>query len=336
MERRKAPRPISRANVWWSSWPTAARDHETSCVSCHTALPYALARPALRDSLTRPRRPVPSGGDRRRHQARAALERSRAVLSDQTRGLPKPASRAAPRRSSNAVILATRDAHAGRPERRRARALDNMWALQFRTGDQTAAWAWLNFHNEPWEANDSPRFFGAALAAIAVGRAPGGYAAARESGSRQALRGYLTQGEERSRWSTARCCCGRRRHSRICSSAEQRSRRSSTLLRRQGDDGGWSPASLGSVEARRDSTPLERRATATRPASFRLRWSAPAFRPRTRTCRAGSGGSCAPGSRRRHVVRLVAQQAARSEDRLGKFMSDAATAYAVLALTAEQ
>ena len=33
---------------WWMSWPRSARDHNTFCVSCHTALPYALGRPALR------------------------------------------------------------------------------------------------------------------------------------------------------------------------------------------------------------------------------------------------------------------------------------------------
>ena len=31
---------------WWLAWPNAARDHDTACVSCHTALPYALGRPA--------------------------------------------------------------------------------------------------------------------------------------------------------------------------------------------------------------------------------------------------------------------------------------------------
>src|ERR1700704_6146600 len=36
---------------WWMAWPTAARDHETFCVSCHTAVPYAMARPALRAAL---------------------------------------------------------------------------------------------------------------------------------------------------------------------------------------------------------------------------------------------------------------------------------------------
>src|SRR3954447_5708767 len=33
---------------WWRTWPRAARDHDTFCISCHTALPYALARPVLR------------------------------------------------------------------------------------------------------------------------------------------------------------------------------------------------------------------------------------------------------------------------------------------------
>src|SRR5579863_3743327 len=37
--------------AWWESWPPAARDHGTFCVSCHTAAPYALGRPALRAAL---------------------------------------------------------------------------------------------------------------------------------------------------------------------------------------------------------------------------------------------------------------------------------------------
>ena len=33
---------------WWMEWTGSARDHGTFCISCHTALPYALSRPALR------------------------------------------------------------------------------------------------------------------------------------------------------------------------------------------------------------------------------------------------------------------------------------------------
>ena len=37
--------------AWWMQWNGSARDHDTVCVSCHTALPYVLARPALRNAL---------------------------------------------------------------------------------------------------------------------------------------------------------------------------------------------------------------------------------------------------------------------------------------------
>src|SRR4051812_35589318 len=37
--------------IWWMNSQTAARDHGTFCISCHTAVPYALARPKLRSRL---------------------------------------------------------------------------------------------------------------------------------------------------------------------------------------------------------------------------------------------------------------------------------------------
>ena len=50
-----------------------------------------------------------------------------------------------------------------------------MWALQMKTDAISGAWAWLNFHYEPWESADSP-YFGATLAALAIGQAPEVYA----------------------------------------------------------------------------------------------------------------------------------------------------------------
>src|SRR5437879_3545920 len=49
--RKAAAGYLDQRESWWAAWPTAARDHETFCVSCHTALPYALSRPALRAAL---------------------------------------------------------------------------------------------------------------------------------------------------------------------------------------------------------------------------------------------------------------------------------------------
>ena len=42
---------LDRRQAWWLEWPRAQRDHETVCVSCHTAVPYALSRSALRTAL---------------------------------------------------------------------------------------------------------------------------------------------------------------------------------------------------------------------------------------------------------------------------------------------
>src|SRR5678816_470345 len=47
----KAAAYLDGRAVWWSTWSGAARDHGTFCISCHTTLPYALARPRLRDAL---------------------------------------------------------------------------------------------------------------------------------------------------------------------------------------------------------------------------------------------------------------------------------------------
>src|SRR5580692_5880058 len=48
---RAAAAYLDQRESWWMAWPPAARDHGTFCVSCHTAAPYALARPALRAAL---------------------------------------------------------------------------------------------------------------------------------------------------------------------------------------------------------------------------------------------------------------------------------------------
>src|ERR1700704_4147371 len=49
--RKAAAAYLDQRATWWTTWPNAQRDHGTFCVSCHTALPYALARPSLRQSL---------------------------------------------------------------------------------------------------------------------------------------------------------------------------------------------------------------------------------------------------------------------------------------------
>jgi squalene-hopene/tetraprenyl-beta-curcumene cyclase len=74
----------------------------------------------------------------------------------------------------NALVLARGDAALGRAEPGAATriALGHLWATQTTAGSTSGSWEWLNFGLEPWESPRS-RAFGAALAAIAVGSAPG-------------------------------------------------------------------------------------------------------------------------------------------------------------------
>ena len=45
-------RYLDSREVWWQSWPRAQKDHGTLCISCHTVVPYAMARPALSHELS--------------------------------------------------------------------------------------------------------------------------------------------------------------------------------------------------------------------------------------------------------------------------------------------
>src|ERR1700723_1494947 len=46
-----AARYLDSREVWWQKWPPAQMDRGTLCISCHTVVPYALVRPALRHEL---------------------------------------------------------------------------------------------------------------------------------------------------------------------------------------------------------------------------------------------------------------------------------------------
>jgi squalene-hopene/tetraprenyl-beta-curcumene cyclase len=91
----------------------------------------------------------------------------------------------------NALILASNDSHTGHLSEITRSAFSNMWALQLIDGESKGAWPWLRFGMEPWEANDS-LYYGAALAAIAVGLAPEGYRTSPEIQDKlKLLRDYL-------------------------------------------------------------------------------------------------------------------------------------------------
>src|SRR5437660_232243 len=84
---------------------------------------------------------------------------------------------------------------AGPPRRGRATRgrLRLVWAAQVTAAGDAGSWDWLNFGLAPWEACGS-RAFGAAVAAIAVGSAPGYLEGGLDEGASRGvalLRGYL-------------------------------------------------------------------------------------------------------------------------------------------------
>jgi squalene-hopene/tetraprenyl-beta-curcumene cyclase len=332
---RAAAAYLDARQTWWSSWPTASRDHQTACVSCHTALPFSLARPALRSAL---HEADVSSAERRMVDdviKRVRLWREvEPFYPDQTRGLPKTSESRGTEAVLNALVLATRDEHDGRASDDAHLAFDNLWALQFRSGDLNGAWAWLNFHNEPWEANDSP-YLGAALGAIAVGREPGGYAASAENQERvKRLREYLRKGSPTQPLLNRTMLLWASSGIPDLVSADERKAIVDGVCERQNSDGGWSLASLGQYK-RGDNTPLDSASDgyATGLVTYALQ-------------RAGVASSEAHVSRAlawlvQHQDHATGMWTASSLNKqrdpktdVGKFMSDAATAFAVLALTA--
>jgi squalene-hopene/tetraprenyl-beta-curcumene cyclase len=166
---------LDQRETWWMGWSLAQRDHETFCVSCHTALPYALSRAALRGALADH---TPSVNERRLLENVTKRVRLRADIgpyySDKTSGDHKTAQSRGTEAVINALILAVNDARIGRLSDDARAAFDEMWAQQKTTGDDKGAWSWLDFDLRPWEARESS-YYGAALAAAAVGTAPESY-----------------------------------------------------------------------------------------------------------------------------------------------------------------
>jgi len=171
---------LDQREVTWMGWPGSARDHATFCVSCHTGLSYALARPTLRKALAEQ---GPSINERKllenvSKRVRLWSEVEPYYSDGGKYHDGKEAQSRGTESVLNALILASyltsNDTPSGRLDDTTRAAFNNMWALQETTGEGKGAWPWLQFGLEPWEAKDS-EYYGAALAAVAVGTAPTEY-----------------------------------------------------------------------------------------------------------------------------------------------------------------
>ncbi len=326
---------LDQRAAWWMDWPAAARDHETFCVSCHTAVPYALGRPALRAPLAEN---GPSVNERRLLAnviKRVALwNEVKPFYSDEQRGAPKTAESRGTEAVLNALILASYDARDRTLDGSAREALANMWAAQLKTGSAKGAFMWLNFHNEPWEADDS-QYWGATLAALAAGAAPDNYVSSFAIRDNVAmLAAYLREGAPRQSplnrawllWASASV-------PGLLSPAG-RTALIGEFYAKQRDDGGWSATSLV-IDGwkRHDATPLETASDgyATGLVAVALeRAGISRSEPRL-----GKALAWLAGNQDRTIGLWPAWSLNKRRDPasdIGRFMTDAATAYSVLAL----
>ncbi|MGC1483782.1 MAG: hypothetical protein WA789_08315, partial [Candidatus Acidiferrum sp.] len=236
----------------------------------------------------------------------------------------------------NALILASDAARGGHLTDDTRTAFENMWAEQQTTGNDQGAWRWLRFKNEPWEADDSG-YYGAALAAVAVGTAPENYRAKLEiQDNLKLLAEYLN------REAVAQTSINRAvllwASTKIPGLIDPQRQKAliSELLSKQQADGGWSLSSLVGPWKRHDGTPQQAESDgyATGLITFALQQTGI---PRENAqLKQGLGwllrnqdkarGSWLAYSLNNNEEHHISPQTA-------LFMNDAATAYAVLALS---
>ena len=197
----------------WFAWP-GANNGAKPCISCHTGVPYLLARPVLRKKL----------GEKEPTEYETGLLESLRSRVD--------------RKEPNGQSLGTESVMAALFLRTPA-AYDRMWSLQVREGPTAGGFKWFNTDLDPWEEPES-QLFGAALAALAVKESPIEYRQQPEVRERMAaLMTYLRGPHE-----------GQPLHNRLVAAwatgdEKQRSAVTSEVFAKQSPEGGWSMDALG-------------------------------------------------------------------------------------------
>lgn len=201
---------------------------DRQCATCHTNIPYLMARPLL-------------------HGSDAGWKEVRTFLEADVQRWAKTKPRGDAYVVVTAVALAFNDAQTmGKLSNSAHAALETMWKRQKPTGE----WNWLKCDWPPLEHDD---YYGAVLAAVGVGYAPGNYAQSKEAAEGvQRLGDYLHKTPAPDLHHQAMKLWASVRWPELMT-ADERARAIQDLLALQQSDGGWSLASLGTYQ-RRDKT----------------------------------------------------------------------------------
>jgi len=266
-DRTRASQYLDRRGEEWFKFGSASRGQgasQTSCISCHSLLPYALARPVLRRLSDES---VPTRWETK------VLEQVKGRVSNWDRldsaqfQLMYDFDEAKKKQSRgtesvvNALLLALDDRFYGRtePSDHTQKALSILWSTQLTEGQHKGSWEWINFGMDPWESNNSP-FFGACLAAIAVGSAPGSGLAHPDGDLRKrldSLRDYLRKNLGSQNLHNRAWMLWASANWDGLLTAQEKDQLSAQILAKQHESGGWSLGSLGDYTHGEVKTPAK-------------------------------------------------------------------------------
>jgi squalene-hopene/tetraprenyl-beta-curcumene cyclase len=243
-----------RMEVWFANAKKLQTgDGLTRCVSCHTAVPYALARPALRRAMHE-NTPTPQEArllDDVTHRVASYDAHQLYYDSDERKKTESRGTEAV----INALVLATADAQRQPPTLSvpTRRAFGRLWEVQRSDG----AWDWLDFGLEPFETVDGA-YQGATLAAFAAGTSMkySGSLTPDAAAGVDRLRDYLQKNYATQRlFNRTWMLLASTRLERLLDGATRKNL-VAELLRAQREDGGWSLQSLGGWRWNRPEPPF--------------------------------------------------------------------------------
>jgi squalene-hopene/tetraprenyl-beta-curcumene cyclase len=212
----------------WFEWKPAASANGP-CVSCHTGMPYLLARPVLRRALNEDQPTV---------YERGLMDRLRANV-----GSKPPGGLQDVEAIFAAMFLARQDARRAMSEPTQ-KAFEQLWALQRTEAPAKGAWKWYAANLDPWEHSGSS-YFGASLAMLALGATSADYQQRADTRERaSALSDFLAASADRPLHDRLGVLWASSTRPSVLSDA-QRAALIGEVFAKQQADGGWTLESLG-------------------------------------------------------------------------------------------